>query len=109
MEEESLSITEERYAQRKKALLKQQGLKLEQKHDKPWIDEYPTWKTRAMEFQKQQHKASYKNKTFLDPLGIAVYRAFKVGLGFNFDHLSALSEGDEPSPKRLQARFAKSA
>jgi predicted nuclease with TOPRIM domain len=42
-------------------------------------------------------------------LGVAVYKAFGIGLGYNFDHMSELGEGEEPTPRRLQARAAKSA
>jgi hypothetical protein len=42
-------------------------------------------------------------------LGIAVYRTFGIGLGFNFDHTSALAPHEIPSTRRLQARAAKSA
>jgi hypothetical protein len=47
--------------------------------------------------------------SFQDPLGVAVYRTFGIGLGFNFDHTSKLGKGEAPSTRRLQARAAKSA
>jgi hypothetical protein len=44
-----------------------------------------------------------------DPLGVAVYRTLGIGLGFNYDHMSALNSTETPSIRRLQARAAKSA
>ena len=44
-----------------------------------------------------------------DPLGVAVYRTLGIGLGYNFDHMRMLDEGEKPSTRRLQARAAKSA
>lgn len=44
-----------------------------------------------------------------DPLGVAVYRTFDIGLGFRFDHMKPLREGQSPSIRRLQSRAAKSA
>lgn len=67
------------------------------------------WKTQAMDFQAQKHQSSYKTKSFEDPLGVAIYKAFGIGIGYNFDHMSEISEGEEPSPRRLQARAAKAA
>lgn len=67
------------------------------------------WKGRAMDFQARKHESNYESKKFEDPLGIAVYKAFGVGIGYNFDHMSELGYGKEPSPRRLQARAAKSA
>jgi hypothetical protein len=67
------------------------------------------WKTRAMDFQAQKHEFSYEIKSFEDPLGIAIYKAFGIGIGYNFDHMSELPKGEEPSPRRLQARAAKAA
>ena len=67
------------------------------------------WKTQAMDFQAQKHESSYETKSFEDPLGIAIYKAFGIGIGYNFDHMSELPEGEEPSPRRLQARAAKAA
>jgi hypothetical protein len=40
---------------------------------------------------------------------VAVYRALGIGLGFNFDHMRTLKDGEKPSLRRLQARAAKSA
>eukprot|EP00536_Pseudo-nitzschia_multiseries_P014635 jgi/Psemu1/215397/e_gw1.743.24.1 len=67
------------------------------------------WKTRAMEFQAQKHKRNYESGKMDDPLGVAVWRAFGIGLGFNFEHMRELKDGEDPSPRRLQARAAKSA
>lgn len=44
-----------------------------------------------------------------DPLGVAVYRTFGVGIGYNYDHEDKLNVGEMPSLRRLQARAAKSA
>jgi hypothetical protein len=44
-----------------------------------------------------------------DPLGVAVQQTFGVGLGYNFNHMGNLEEGEQPSLRRLQARAAKSA
>jgi hypothetical protein len=40
---------------------------------------------------------------------VAIQQNFGIGLGFNFDHMSKLEEGETPSVRRLQARAAKSA
>jgi hypothetical protein len=42
-------------------------------------------------------------------LGIAIQQTLGIGLGYNFDHMSQLKKGEVPSPRRLQARAAKSA
>jgi len=67
------------------------------------------WKSRASKFQVEIHKKQYETKKYTDPLGAAVYKAFGIGIGYNFDHQSELEEGKEPSVRRLQARAAKSA
>lgn len=67
------------------------------------------WKEKAMRFQAQKHESNYISKRFEDPLGVAIYKAFGIGIGYNFDHMSELQEGEEPSARRLQARAAKSA
>jgi len=67
------------------------------------------WKKKAMSFQAQKHESNYISKRFEDPLGVAIYKAFGIGIGYNFDHMSELREGEEPSARRLQARAAKSA
>jgi hypothetical protein len=67
------------------------------------------WKSRASKFQAEKHKKEYETKNYDDPLGVAVYKGFGVGLGFNFDHQSELKKGKQPSVRRLQARAAKSA
>jgi hypothetical protein len=38
-----------------------------------------------------------------------VYRTFGIGLGFNFDHMTAVNGTKAPSIRRLQSRAAKSA
>ena len=40
---------------------------------------------------------------------MAVYRTFGIGLGFRFDHMKPLREGQPPSMRRLHSRAAKSA
>lgn len=58
------------------------------------------------------HQADYERngaKNADDPLGVAVQQVFGIGLSFLFDYTSPLKEGQEPSPRRLQARAAKSA
>jgi len=67
------------------------------------------WKARAMEFQAQKHQRNYESGKMDDPLGVAVWKALGIGLGFNFDHMGELEDGEDPSPRRLQARAAKSA
>jgi hypothetical protein len=42
-------------------------------------------------------------------LGVAVQQTFGIGLGYNFDHMRKLKDGEEPSLRKLQARAAKSA
>ena len=44
-----------------------------------------------------------------DHLGVAVQQIFGIGLGYNFDHMTKLGDGEKPSTRRLQARAAKSA
>lgn len=67
------------------------------------------WKKLAMERVAEKHQQDYDNKDFEDPLGVAVQQTFGIGLGFNFDHMRELEEGEKPSIRRLQARAAKSA
>ena len=67
------------------------------------------WKERAHEALAKEHESNYVTKRLEDPLGVAIYKAFGVALGFNFDHMTKLKPGQEPSPRRLQARAAKSA
>jgi hypothetical protein len=70
------------------------------------------WKSVAMTHMARIHQADYeRNGAFSadDPLGVAVQQTFGIGLGFKFDHTAPLKEGQRPSPRRLQARAAKSA
>jgi hypothetical protein len=81
------------------------------------------WKPQAMERLAKLHEQSYRDGSFHDPLGIAIHRAFDIGLGFNFDHFSSIEQDEvattrgesslsflsSPSTRRLQARAAKSA
>lgn len=67
------------------------------------------WKARAMKKLAAKHERDYKKGTFDDPLGVAVQQTFGIGLGYNFDHMTELKSGETPSPRRLQARAAKSA
>jgi hypothetical protein len=84
------------------------------------ITDRTKWKPQAMERLAKLHEQSYQDGSFYDPLGIAIHRAFDIGLGFNFDHYSNVeddvmttSAGESsslsPSSRRLQARAAKSA
>ena len=72
-------------------------------------DNPDTWKSRASSFLAERHEKEFETKQITDPLGVVVYKAFGVGIGYNFDHGSELEEGQEPSTRRLQARAAKSA
>lgn len=67
------------------------------------------WQQDAMERLAQKHQEDYNRKDFEDPLGVAIYRAFNIGLGFQFDYDRPLEPGERPSLRRLQARAAKSA
>lgn len=66
-------------------------------------------KEKAMERLAEKHKNDYESGKFSDPLGVAVWKVFGVGLNYDFDHWSELEEGEEPSLYRLRARAAKSA
>lgn len=68
------------------------------------------WKTNAMEKTAAKHKADYESGgAFEDSLGVGIQQAFGIGLGYQFDHMSKLKDGERPSARRLQARAAKSA
>lgn len=70
------------------------------------------WKERAMSDIAKKHQADYDRNGAVgadDPLGVAIQQTFGIGLSFAFDHTSPLKKGQEPSPRRLQARAAKSA
>eukprot|EP00980_Cylindrotheca_fusiformis_P003164 scaffold721_cov131-Cylindrotheca_fusiformis.AAC.54 len=67
------------------------------------------WKRDAMERIAQKHQEDYDSGEFDDPLGVAVYRTFGIGLGYKFDHMRDLEKNEKPSTRRLQARAAKSA
>jgi hypothetical protein len=67
------------------------------------------WKTNAMEKIAAKHKADYESGKFEDPLGVAIQQSFGIGLGYKFDHMSKLKDGERPSARRIQARAAKSA
>jgi len=67
------------------------------------------WKAQAMETLAAKHENDYNSGTFEDPLGVAVQQTYGIGLGYQFDHVSELKEGERPSARRLQARAAKSA
>jgi hypothetical protein len=81
------------------------------------IDMYPStfrpdrdqWKQYAMDILARKHQNDHDQQKFDDPLGIAVHQTFGIGLGYNFDHMSELYDGEKPSLRRLQARAAKSA
>ncbi|KAL7567080.1 hypothetical protein ACA910_002803 [Epithemia clementina (nom. ined.)] len=67
-----------------------------------------TWKSRAMERIALQHKLDLEQKVCEDPLGMAVYKTFGIGLGFRFDHMSELDPSKPVPIRRLHARAAKS-
>ena len=67
------------------------------------------WKKKAMENVAKFHQTDYDNKSFTDPLGVAVQQILGIGLSFMDDHTRRLKKGEMPSPRRLQARAAKSA
>ena len=67
------------------------------------------WKQEAMENLAREHQQDYDNGSYKDPLGVAIQQTFGVGLGFAAGHMDPLPPGADPSPRRLQARAAKSA
>lgn len=67
------------------------------------------WKQRAMEEQIRQHENNYAQKRADDPLGMALYLQYGIGLGLGFDQDKSFSEGKKLTTRRLQARAAKSA
>lgn len=67
------------------------------------------WISTASEGVAKVHDENYHNKSFHDPLGIAIYKTFGVGMSMDFDHTSPLERHEEPSIHRLRARAAKSA
>lgn len=67
------------------------------------------WKEGAMDNLASEHQRDYDNKSFKDPLGVAIQQTFGIGLGFTDGHMDPLPPDVEPSPRRLQARAAKSA
>jgi hypothetical protein len=66
-------------------------------------------KRRAMENLAAVHQRDYESGEFKDPLGVAVQQTLGIGLAYNFDHMTPLKSGEEPTARRLQARMAKSA
>jgi hypothetical protein len=67
------------------------------------------WKDESTRNLASEHQRDYDNGNFRDPLGVAIQQTFGIGLGYADSHMDALSEGEEPSPRRLQSRAAKSA
>jgi hypothetical protein len=67
------------------------------------------WISNASKGVAKVHEENYRNKSFHDPLGIALYKTFGVGMSMDFDHTSPLEQNEEPSIHRLRARAAKSA
>lgn len=67
------------------------------------------WISNASKAVAKTHKENYRNKSFHDPLGIALYKTFGLGMSMDFDHTSPLDQNEEPSIHRLRARAAKSA
>jgi hypothetical protein len=55
------------------------------------------------------HQENYDNDYFEDPLGIAFYKTFGIGMSLDFDHDSKILDGENPSIHRLRARAVKSA
>ena len=67
------------------------------------------WKKDAMKYLAERHQSDYDNKTPSDPLGIAVQQTLGIGLGYNFDHMTPVANGEVLTTRRLQTRAAKSA
>jgi hypothetical protein len=67
------------------------------------------WKQEAMENLAREHQQDYDNGSYKDPLGVAIQQTFGIGLGFAAGHMDPLPPDADPSPRRLQARAAKSA
>jgi hypothetical protein len=70
------------------------------------------WGERINEASKKMaevHEKNYDNNSFEDPLGIAFYKTFGIGMSLDFDHDGKLNEGENPSVHRLRARAVKSA
>lgn len=70
------------------------------------------WGERISEASKKMgevHEKNYDNNSFEDPLGIAFYKTFGIGMSLDFDHDGKLNEGENPSVHRLRARAVKSA
>ena len=68
-----------------------------------------TWKQDAMENLAREHQQDYDNGSYKDPLGVAIQQTFGIGLGYAAGHMDPLPPDFDPSPRRLQARAAKSA
>ncbi|KAI2506472.1 hypothetical protein MHU86_7987 [Fragilaria crotonensis] len=68
-----------------------------------------SWKQDAMENLAREHQQDYDNGSYKDPLGVAIQQTFGIGLGFAAGHMDPLPPDVDPSPRRLQARAAKSA
>lgn len=67
------------------------------------------WKQDAMDNLAREHQRDYDNESYKDPLGVAIQQTFGIGLGFADGHMEPLPTDSDPSPRRLQARAAKSA
>jgi hypothetical protein len=67
------------------------------------------WISEASKKMAEIHQQNYDNNSFEDPLGIAFYKTFGVGMSLDFDHDGKLNEGESPSVHRLRARAVKSA
>lgn len=67
------------------------------------------WISDASKKMAEIHEENYDNNSFEDPLGIAFYMTFGIGMSLDFDHDSKLNEDESPSVHRLRARAVKSA
>ena len=80
-----------------------------EKRPESWSTDRSMWKQRAMKIMADEHKENYARKRFDDPLGMALFLHYEIGLGLPFDDDRELSEGEELTTRRLQARAVKSA
>ena len=81
---------------------------LEQKPEAYALDR-TKWKQRAMDNMSRIHQQNWARKNMEDPVGLALYLQYEIGLGFSFDQCGDFYEGDKLNNRRLQARAAKSA
>eukprot|EP00977_Amphora_coffeiformis_P003622 scaffold703_cov168-Amphora_coffeaeformis.AAC.25 len=67
------------------------------------------WKQRAIDNMTRIHEQNWAKKNMEDPVGLALYLQYEIGLGFSFDQCGDFYEENELNNRRLQARAAKSA